>query len=112
RCWSSGRAAVIGDAAHALPPNIGQGGGCAMMNGLSLAVFLDRFADVPAALEAWERPERPLTDHTQRVPHLPGLPTVWPQAWRVAAFAIAGRSPGVVRQRTRAARHAPTGPLP
>src|SRR5215831_7914708 len=36
--WSAGRVAIIGDAAHALPPNIGQGGGCAMMNALSLAV--------------------------------------------------------------------------
>ena len=34
--WSAGRVAIIGDAAHALPPNIGQGGGCAMMNALSL----------------------------------------------------------------------------
>ena len=40
--WSAGKVAVIGDAAHALPPNIGQGGGCAMMNALSLAVYLDR----------------------------------------------------------------------
>ena len=39
--WSAGRVAIIGDAAHALPPNIGQGGGCAMMNALSLAVYLD-----------------------------------------------------------------------
>src|SRR5262249_37937276 len=37
--WSEGRVAVIGDAAHALPPNIGQGGGCAMMNALSLSVY-------------------------------------------------------------------------
>ena len=40
--WSAGKVAVIGDAAHAMPPNIGQGGGCAMMNALSLAVYLDR----------------------------------------------------------------------
>ena len=43
--WSAGRVALIGDAAHALPPNIGQGGGCAMMNALSLAVYLDRDDD-------------------------------------------------------------------
>ena len=53
--WSAGKVAVIGDAAHALPPNIGQGGGCAMMNALSLAVYLDRERDVPAALDTWER---------------------------------------------------------
>ena len=50
RRWSAGRVALIGDAAHSLPPNLGQGGGCAMMNALSLAVYLDRFADVAAAL--------------------------------------------------------------
>ena len=48
--WSAGKVAVVGDAAHALPPNIGQGGGCAMMNALSLAVYLDRGRDIPAAL--------------------------------------------------------------
>ena len=43
--WSAGRVAIVGDAAHALPPNIGQGGGCAMMNALSLAVYLERESD-------------------------------------------------------------------
>jgi 2-polyprenyl-6-methoxyphenol hydroxylase-like FAD-dependent oxidoreductase len=107
--WSSGRVAIIGDAAHSLPPNIGQGGGCAMMNGLSLAVFLERYDDVPAALEAWERHERPLTDHTQRISYLLGLPTTWPPALRTLFFSFAGRSAWLVRQRTLAARHHPTG---
>jgi len=107
--WSSGRVAIIGDAAHALPPNIGQGGGCAMMNGLSLAVFLERYDDVPAALEAWEHHERPLTDHTQRISYLLGLPTTWPAALRTLFFSFAGRSAWMVRQRTLAARHHPTG---
>jgi 2-polyprenyl-6-methoxyphenol hydroxylase-like FAD-dependent oxidoreductase len=48
--WSAGKVALIGDAAHALPPNLGQGGGFAMMNALSLAVYLDRHADVADAL--------------------------------------------------------------
>jgi 2-polyprenyl-6-methoxyphenol hydroxylase-like FAD-dependent oxidoreductase len=109
--WSSGKVAIIGDAAHALPPNIGQGGGCAMMNGLSLAVFLERYDDVSAALAAWEHHERPLTDHTQRMSYLLGLPTTWPPALRSLFFAFAGRSAWVVRQRTLAARHQPTGTL-
>lgn len=107
--WSSGRAAIIGDAAHALPPNIGQGGGCAMMNALSMAVFLERFDDVPTALAAWERQERPLTDHTQRISYFLGLPTTWPPALRALFFAAAGRSKWMVRQRTLTARHIPTG---
>src|ERR1700719_2907687 len=107
--WSAGRVAIIGDAAHALPPNIGQGGGCAMMNALSLAVHLDRAPDVPAALAAWERQERPITDQTQRISVLLGLPTTWPPPLRAFALALAGRSKWLTRQRTRTALHRPTG---
>jgi 2-polyprenyl-6-methoxyphenol hydroxylase-like FAD-dependent oxidoreductase len=109
RRWSSGKVAVIGDAAHALPPNIGQGGGCAMMNALSLAVYLDRHADVPAALAEWERNERPVTEHAQRISYLLGLPTTWPPALRAMTLSLAGRSKWLVEQRTRTARHRPTG---
>jgi 2-polyprenyl-6-methoxyphenol hydroxylase-like FAD-dependent oxidoreductase len=107
--WSAGRVAVIGDAAHALPPNIGQGGGCAMMNALSLAVYLDSLADVPAALAAWEKTERPLTEHTQRISLLLGWPTTWPPRLRTLTFALIGRSKWLTRQRTRTALHRPTG---
>ena len=41
KTWSVGHAAIVGDAAHAQPPNLGQGGGMAMQNGLALAVALD-----------------------------------------------------------------------
>jgi 2-polyprenyl-6-methoxyphenol hydroxylase-like FAD-dependent oxidoreductase len=109
RRWSKGRVAVIGDAAHALPPNIGQGGGCAMMNALSLAVHLDRERDIPTALDAWERNERAITEHTQRVSYWLGLPTTWPPRLRALALGIAGRSPWLVRQRTKTALHRPTG---
>jgi 2-polyprenyl-6-methoxyphenol hydroxylase-like FAD-dependent oxidoreductase len=107
--WSAGRVALIGDAAHALPPNIGQGGGCAMMNALSLAVYLERDTDIGSALATWERNERPLTEHTQRISYLLGLPTTWPPVLRAAVLNIAGRSKWLVRQRTRTALHRPTG---
>jgi 2-polyprenyl-6-methoxyphenol hydroxylase-like FAD-dependent oxidoreductase len=107
--WSAGRVAVIGDAAHALPPNIGQGAGCAMMNALSLAVFLDRGSDVAAQLEAWERAERPLTDHSQRISRLFGMPTFWPAPLRRAFYSLAAGSRWLTEQRTRTARHIPTG---
>jgi 2-polyprenyl-6-methoxyphenol hydroxylase-like FAD-dependent oxidoreductase len=109
RRWSAGRVAIIGDAAHALPPNIGQGGGCAMMNALSLAVYLEREADTAKALDSWERNERPITDHTQRISYLLGLPTTWPPALRAAALGLAGRSKWLTAQRTRTALHRPTG---
>ena len=107
--WSAGRVAVIGDAAHALPPNIGQGGGCAMMNALSMAVYLDRERDVPAALESWEREERPLTEHTQRISLMLGWPTTWPPFLRAKALALAGKWKWLVRQRTKTALHKPLG---
>jgi len=107
--WSAGCVAVVGDAAHALPPNIGQGGGCAMMNALSLAVHLERSKDVAEALEVWERRERPVTDHAQRISFFFGLPTTWPPKLRAAFLGIAGRSKWLVRQRTRTALHRPTG---
>ena len=107
--WSAGRVAVLGDAAHALPPNIGQGAGCAMMNALSLAVYLDRSPDVAQALRDWERAERPLTDHSQRISRLYGMPTFWPAPLRRAFYALAARSRWLTEQRTRTARHIPTG---
>ena len=109
RRWSAGKVAVIGDAAHALPPNIGQGGGCAMMNALALAVYLDRHREVEDALAAWEAAERPLTDHTQRVSVLLGLPTTWPPALRTLAFKLSARSKWLLHQRTRIVYHQPTG---
>ena len=96
--WSNGRAALIGDAAHGMPPSLGQGAGCAMMNALGLAVALSEGDDIDTALEAWERRERPLTEHTQDV-----------------ARGYGERSPGFGgRQRwteaaLRTALHVPTG---
>ena len=107
--WSSGRVAVIGDAAHAIPPNIGQGAGCAMMNALSLAVYLSESSDIFSGLKTWEERERPLTNHTQRISLLYGMPTFWPQALRTLFYWAAGRSSWLTAQRTRTARHIPTG---
>jgi 2-polyprenyl-6-methoxyphenol hydroxylase-like FAD-dependent oxidoreductase len=107
--WSAGRVAVIGDAAHAIPPNIGQGAGCAMMNALSMAVFLDRGDDVAPQLKAWEQAERPLTNHTQRISRLYGMPTFWPAPLRTLFYLLASQSRWLTAQRTRTARHIPTG---
>jgi 2-polyprenyl-6-methoxyphenol hydroxylase-like FAD-dependent oxidoreductase len=101
--------AIIGDAAHAIPPNIGQGAGCAMMNAFSLAVYLERSRDVADALEMWEKAERPLTNHTQRISLLFGMPAFWPKKLRELFYFLAARSRWLTEQRTRTARHVPTG---
>lgn len=80
-----------------------------MMNALSLAVYLEREDDIAAALAAWERQERPLTEHTQRISYFLGLPTTWPPALRAFVLGAAGRSRWVTAQRTRTALHRPTG---
>jgi 2-methyl-3-hydroxypyridine 5-carboxylic acid dioxygenase len=63
--WSSGRVAIVGDAAHAMTPTLGQGAGTAMMNALALAVALETHGFLPSALQEWEQRERPLTEYTQ-----------------------------------------------
>ena len=43
-------------------------------------------ADIPAALEKWERTERAITDHTQRVSVALGWPATWPPKLRALAL--------------------------
>ena len=63
--WHSGRAVLLGDAAHALAPTLGQGTNLALSNARSLVTFLETCRDVPTALGEWERAVRPVTDATQ-----------------------------------------------
>ena len=63
--WSRGKAALLGDAAHALPPTLGQGSNLAMSNARSLVTFLETSDDVPAALAGWESAVRGTTEATQ-----------------------------------------------
>src|SRR5439155_323383 len=55
--WARGRVALLGDAAHALTPNMGQGAGMAMEDAAVLAEELARAArnerDVPTALTSY-----------------------------------------------------------
>ena len=63
--WSSGKVAVIGDAAHGMTPTLGQGAGTAMMSALSLAVAASEISAIEDALQLWEERERPMTEHIQ-----------------------------------------------
>lgn len=69
RChrWVAGRAAIIGDAAHAQPPNLGQGAGLAIAAAWRLARTLSESVDIEAGLRRWEAIERPIVDGVQRV---------------------------------------------
>jgi 2-polyprenyl-6-methoxyphenol hydroxylase-like FAD-dependent oxidoreductase len=73
RQWSKGHAAVIGDAAHAMPPNLGQAANTAFINAMALAMILEDEHDVPTALARWELECRALTDHVQWWSYLYGF---------------------------------------
>ncbi|MFT4563563.1 MAG: 2-polyprenyl-6-methoxyphenol hydroxylase-like FAD-dependent oxidoreductase [Gammaproteobacteria bacterium] len=117
RChaWSAGRSAIVGDAAHAQTPNLGQGGGMAMQNGLAMAVALETVSDrrdIPDALEAWEEGERDIVEHCQRWASLYGEVTYLPDDVRTRTIRGAMSDPWVAGQVFRAANHAPVGTVP
>jgi 2-polyprenyl-6-methoxyphenol hydroxylase-like FAD-dependent oxidoreductase len=65
--WVDGRVAMIGDAAHAQPPNLGQGAGLAIFAAWELARTVAESPDVPGRLIDWERRVRPAVDRVQKL---------------------------------------------
>ena len=107
--WWKGRVAVLGDAAHAMPPYLAQGAGHAMMNALGLAVALDEEPDLHSAFRAWERRERPLTEHTQRWTRIYGNTIFLPRPLKRVSIAAERLIPWIGRQYLHAAHVVPTG---
>jgi 2-polyprenyl-6-methoxyphenol hydroxylase-like FAD-dependent oxidoreductase len=90
RRWFRGRVALIGDAAHSMPPTLGQGAGCTIMNAYVLCDELGRAKDVPSALAAWEQRIRYVTDETQKwALRYDALMSNWP-------IALSGARRGVI----------------
>jgi 2-polyprenyl-6-methoxyphenol hydroxylase-like FAD-dependent oxidoreductase len=106
--WSSGRVAVLGDAAHAMPPYLAQGAGHAMMNALGLAAALQEAPTIEAAFRQWERRERPLTEHTQRWTRIYGATMFLPKPLKTMSILVE-KLPWVAAQYVRVANHVPTG---
>jgi 2-polyprenyl-6-methoxyphenol hydroxylase-like FAD-dependent oxidoreductase len=77
--WYRGRAAIVGDAAHAMSPNLGQAACVAMTNSVALAQALDVY-DIDTALAVWQRSEKPMVDRVQRYSRVYGaIGTRWPR---------------------------------
>ena len=106
--WFTGRIAVIGDAAHAMPPYLAQGAGHAMMNALGLATALQDERTIDTALINWERRERPLTEHTQLWTRIYGATMFLPKPVKNISILVE-KLPWIAAQYVRAANHVPTG---
>ncbi|MET9322394.1 FAD-dependent monooxygenase [Streptomyces sp. NPDC003038] len=101
--FHQGRLAWLGDAAHAMTPNLGQGGCQAVEDAVVLAHLLDG-ADVPAALAAYSAARCARTD---------AIRVRARRAGRIAAlshpFAVAARDLAIRATPARAARRALDG---
>jgi 2-polyprenyl-6-methoxyphenol hydroxylase-like FAD-dependent oxidoreductase len=64
--FRSGCVALLGDAAHAMAPNLGQGANSALVDSAVLAQELARAADVASALDAYDARRRPAVQKVQR----------------------------------------------
>ncbi len=73
--WTNGRLALLGDAAHAMLPHLGQGANQAIEDGVALAVLLEGCdaTDVPGILPRYERVRRGRTDVVQAEARQNGL---------------------------------------
>jgi 2-polyprenyl-6-methoxyphenol hydroxylase-like FAD-dependent oxidoreductase len=65
--WANGRIVLVGDAAHAMAPNLGQGSGSALADAVVLVRELAQPGDVGAALARYESRRRPRVRAVQDV---------------------------------------------
>lgn len=111
--WSSGKAVVIGDAAHGQPPNLGQAANMTFTNVVSLSAAVSEASDIPGALQTWEKTERPLSDHVQRWTTMYGrIVGHWPESLskqRTQFIQSITRNEWFQKQFNRAAHHVPFG---
>ena len=66
RPWTRGRVALVGDAAHAMAPHLGQAACMAMESAVVLGDMLGQAEGVESALQDWEKRRRPFVDPARR----------------------------------------------
>jgi 2-polyprenyl-6-methoxyphenol hydroxylase-like FAD-dependent oxidoreductase len=83
--WSKGKVAIVGDAAHSMPPGLGQGCGIGITNGLSLAKMVAELGPGRDTLAKWEARNRAMTEHTQLWSTISWPMSRWP-LWAIKMF--------------------------
>jgi len=63
--WFSGRLVLLGDAAHAMAPNLGQGANCALVDGVALAESLATAPSVEEGVARYDQHRRPTVRRVQ-----------------------------------------------
>ena len=84
--WYSGRVLLIGDAAHAGPPNMAQGGCMAMEDACVLAEILCEAESVESALDTYVKRRKPRVDWVQQQSRVRAQSLLLPPAIRNAAL--------------------------
>lgn len=75
--WSQGRVTLLGDAAHAMTPNLGQGACQAIEDAVVLADSFKGTTNVTTALQNYEKRRIARTNRTTRLAHFIGKAVQW-----------------------------------
>jgi 2-polyprenyl-6-methoxyphenol hydroxylase-like FAD-dependent oxidoreductase len=75
--WGEGRVTLLGDAAHAMTFDVGQGAGQSIEDALVLSRYVSRSDDIVAALREYEQRRQPRTKHMQKLSRFVGRIGRW-----------------------------------
>ena len=101
--WGSGRVTLLGDAAHAMTPNLGQGACHAIEDALVLATHVGRLGPTTEALRAYEAQRIPRANTTVRTARRMGSIAQWSGPRAEARNALLRATPRRVLRRQLAA---------
>ncbi|MFC8921985.1 FAD-dependent monooxygenase [Cellulosimicrobium sp. NPDC057127] len=91
---ATGRVALVGDAAHAMLPNVGQGGCQALEDAVVLGARVPAPGDVVPALQRWSAERRPRVDKVMRLSARVAVPTRWTSPVLAGARDLGARAAG------------------